>query len=97
MRRHLQDKTRASNRLPASQAIKTPPAHRWIRQAASASLSFFDGNVSQFTPGGTDWAGASLNIPATTGSGFWTDAGAHAEIEIAGEGPYGSANSPSST
>src|SRR6266849_5171332 len=47
-----------------------------------ARLNFVRGNVS-FQPGGeSDWVGATVNRPLTTGDGLWTDADSRAELHI---------------
>ncbi len=45
-------------------------------------LSDIEGTVSFHTADQTDWSPATLNYPVTTGTSFWTEPNAKAEIQI---------------
>jgi hypothetical protein len=47
-------------------------------------LAFTEGTVSFHDAERTDWEGARINTPLTTGDAVWTEPDAHAEISIAG-------------
>ena len=47
-------------------------------------LAALSGTVSYHLAGADRWETAVLNLPVTTGSAFWTEPGAHAEIGVAG-------------
>jgi len=48
----------------------------------AARLSFLYGSVSFQPAGESDWVGAELNRPLTSGDSLWADAGARAELRV---------------
>jgi hypothetical protein len=63
--------------VPGTAFAGDPPA----RVGRVALLS---GTVSYHLAGATQWDVASLNLPVTTGSAFWTEPGAKAELDVTG-------------
>jgi hypothetical protein len=47
-----------------------------------ARIGYMEGSVSFLPAGETDWVGAGLNRPMTTGDQLWTDRGSRAELQL---------------
>jgi hypothetical protein len=60
---------------PNPQQVEDPPA--LVGRVANIA-----GTVSFHTDDQTEWVPATLNYPVTSGGTFWTEPGAHAELEV---------------
>ena len=68
--------------VPArAQAEATPASDPPARVGRLAQMN---GTVSFHTADETEWEGATLNYPVTSGNSFWTEPNSSADIEVGG-------------
>jgi hypothetical protein len=65
-----------TNDAPVPDAVDPP--------AVVGRVARVSGTVSYHGDGQTDWEPAGLNLPVTSGSGFWTEPGSGADLDIPG-------------